>query len=82
MADNSSLHQTMKISISELKELQEQLEEEGGPEITIRVTPEILGRVDALVEMMSDDGDINFQAALRQVFMAGLYTLESEFKDS
>ena len=78
--EDERLHQTLKLSLTEIEELQRQIDD-GGPEIVVRVTPEVLARVDALVPKMGDGGDINFNMALRQIFMAGLYSLEREFEE-
>lgn len=73
------LNQTLRLSLTEIEHLQRQIDD-GGPELTIRVTPDVVARVDALVPKMGSDGDINFNMALRQIFMAGLYALEGEFE--
>lgn len=75
MSDDENLHQTMKISISDIKKLQ--LQTEGsGIEINISINPETLTRVDNLIEKMSQNSPTNFKTLTSEIFLEGLRLLE------
>ncbi len=75
MSDDENLHQTMKISISDIKKLQ--LQTEGsGIEINISINPETLARVDGLIEKMSQNSPTNFKTLTSEIFLEGLRLLE------
>lgn len=77
------LMSTRRISAIEMGEIQKALES-GVAELTITVTPDVLERIEALVPKMQDtniqSSELRRAMALRQILMAGLYTLESEFE--
>lgn len=74
------MNDTQRISAEELQKLQDMLEEGGGPELTVPVTPQILARLDAVLMQLQDsvDADLSFQQAVQRVFMLGLETLEGQ----
>lgn len=77
------LMSTRRISALEMGEIQKALES-GVIELAITVTPEVLQRIEILVPKMQDSSiqsaELRRGMALRQILMAGLYTLESEFE--
>lgn len=77
------LMSTRRISAIEMGEIQKALES-GVAELTITVTSDVLERIEALVPKMQDtniqSSELRRAMALRQILMAGLYTLESEFE--
>ncbi|QED26992.1 hypothetical protein FRD01_07000 [Microvenator marinus] len=77
------LMSTRRISALEMGEIQKALES-GVVELAITVTPEVLQRIEILVPKMQDSSiqsaELRRGMALRQILMAGLYTLESEFE--
>jgi hypothetical protein len=74
------VNDTQRISAEELQQLQKKLEEGGGPELTVPVTPQILARLDAVLIQLqaAEDSDMSFQDAVQRVFMRGLELVESE----
>lgn len=72
---------TRRMSAVEMGEIQKALDE-GVLELAITVTPDVIQRVEALVPKIHDQAiqspEMRRAMALRQIFMAGLYTLESE----
>lgn len=74
------MSETQRISVDELKKLQTMLEDGGGPELTIPVTPQILARLDALLMQLQahDEEGLTFQDAVQRVFQRGIEVLESE----
>jgi len=83
MMAEDDLMSTRRISAVEMGEIQKALET-GVAELTITVTPDVLERIEALVPKMQDtniqSSELRRAMALRQILMAGLYTLESEFE--
>lgn len=75
MNEDESLHQTMKISITDIKKLQQQTEG-SGLEINISVDPQDLERVDALIKKLSQSAPTNFKTITSEIFLEGLRLLE------
>ena len=75
------LKSTRRISAAEMGEIQKVLEP-GVLELTITVTPDVMERVEALIPTIHDPAiqspELRRALALRQIFMAGLYTLETD----
>jgi len=75
---------TRRVSRDEMNALKDMLNTSTA-ELTIEVTPDVLARIDALMPKMEvEDGSssaLQFAMAVRQIFMAGLYTLERELGD-
>lgn len=76
---------TKRISLDELQELQHLLDNEESSELTIPVSADDLARIDALIPKMRENtpesDELQFAMAVRQIFMAGLYALETELDD-
>jgi hypothetical protein len=74
------VNDTQRISAEELEQLQKMLEDGGGPELTVPVTPQILARLDAVLMQLQVDEEsgFSFQDAVQRVFMRGLEAVESE----
>ncbi len=74
------MNDTQRISAEELQQLQKMLEEGGGPELNVPVTPQILARLDAVLIQLqaAEDSRMSFQEAVQRVFMKGLEVIESE----
>lgn len=81
MEDSGS---TRRVTADEMDQLKELLDE-NTTELTIEVSADVLARIDTLLSKMGvedgSSGELQFAMGLRQVFMAGLYTLEREFLD-
>ncbi len=72
---------TRRMSAVEMGEIQKALEV-GVIELAITVTPDVIQRVEALMPKIHDQAiqspEMRRAMALRQIFMAGLYALESD----
>lgn len=84
--DDEEKFSTRRVSAAEMSQLHELLEQASQiREVSIDVTPETSARVLSLIPKMDlEDGsssELLFAMAVRQIFMAGLYQLESELED-
>lgn len=82
MTDDSS---TRRMSPDEMERVQAALDGTGVEELTVTVTADVLPRISALLTLLetgeSGSDELEYAMALRQIFMTGLYTLESELAE-
>lgn len=82
--DYGSNFSTRRVSLDEMNQLKDMLNQ-STTELKIEVTSDVLARIDSLLPKMEvQDGSpesLQFAMAVRQIFMAGLYSLERELGD-
>lgn len=73
------------MSPDEMERVQAALDGTGVEELTVTVTADVLPRISALLNLLetgeSGSDELEYAMALRQIFMTGLYTLESELAE-
>lgn len=81
--NDDDVFSTRRITADELSQLHKALEART-VELGISVTPDVLERIERLLPKMQEDAtesdELRRAMALRQIFMTGLYALESEFE--
>lgn len=84
-ADDDDLMSTQRVSASQMNQLQELLHTNATTEVPIEIARDVMERVDALIPKMDlEDGSpepLQRAMAVRQIFMTGLYAMESELGD-
>ncbi|MEZ4461666.1 MAG: hypothetical protein R3E66_18470 [bacterium] len=81
--DDEDVFSTRRISADELVQLHKALQT-GTVDLSVSVTPDVLERIERLLPKIREGDEetpeLQRAMALRQIFMTGLYALESEFE--